>query len=399
VRFLAGIFLALLLVPNLCGAANNSGMRFIWAGNVGQKYTDAQVANMANNYDYVVIPKWHAKWNMDPVQLQEVARIKAINPNVKVLCYWSGFHLYPQFSQVNVPKDHENWYVHDFNGNRLLFAQKYFWADVSNANFRKWALGILGNWMEVFDGVAFDESHIWNVSLNGDTQIRKLKDQIGDAKLRQLNSGIRDLFDEAVAAFPGKIFAFNGIENWPYYYQRSKQLLSRVHVGVNEDFTYFKDSFLPKAQTLQYINMMSDPQHTEKLFFQKTNVITPVSERKREQIGRYSFGSFLLGYQPGRSFYKFGFGRVYTVSAEIDHDPPEVLLDFGAPIDSFNSIKEGVYHRQFANGEVFVNMDTVKRKITIPTNGVIMNGGIPGETISAGQIRKIPPHDALFVLY
>lgn len=116
---------------------------------------------------------------------------------------------------------------------------------------------------------------------------------------------------------------------------------------------------------------------------------------------RFCFGVFLLGHQPGYTFFKYGID--YNLK-EFDADPEEIMLNFGKPKESYklietvvDGVKIDVFRREFENGIVFVNMTASDTVTKIPYSATLMNDGI--QIIHAkGDVVDLPNHEALFFL-
>ena len=117
----------------------------------------------------------------------------------------------------------------------------------------------------------------------------------------------------------------------------------------------------------------------------------PSTERRR--LERLCVGSFLLGWQPGSTFFNMGDGYG---TEQLSQQPPDIDLDIGPPIEA--ALDEGgALVREFENGVVYVNLDTEPVTVELASSLVQMDGGIAVGTVD--DTVTIPPQDAVLFLY
>ena len=389
-------------------STNNRGMRMIWVGGHGRQFNDEEYKNIAKNYSIVIFAKFHNNFSIE-ARDEAARKLKDLNPNIKLFPYYSGFLWFPKLYKFG--KDFNfDWYLKDLQGNRIAYKtldKEIWYVDNTNAEYRKWAVKIVKSWMDMtyngkslYDGIAFDSSHIFDVQSNSQTgKLKKLISRIGRQRLEKQNEGLKKLFTETKAGIGDKIVLFNGVENKEWARNNSLDLLNVSDVAMNEDFGFHNSKISTKGELMQFVNMMANSDYSEEIFLQKANHLgVALDSQGKLRLKRYTFGAFLLGYQPGRSFYKFGGDgeHTYLHETELNNDPQEINLDFGKPLHDKYAKEGEVFKRTFAKGVVYVNMENSSQKITLSSKLILMNGGRIGKTYEKGEKYTIPAKDAAF---
>ncbi len=421
---------------------------FILIGNSTGQFSDAQIKNIAKNYSILNIAKFHAGY--DSAQQQEdVRKIKGISPKIKTNVYYSASLVFLLNDADKFKKYYgrersdfkDEWLLRDDRDNNPLTTGDIIYlgdantafADLSNDEYHEWVKGVIGDWKKKapYDGVFFDNARPlgkygaipatstisgWNINWN------KL---ISPTKVSAYNDGLNALFKDAK---PFGDVIYNGIGRRTFMTkyatgnERNTTILDYSDGTVNEGFCLWradmdgsggrKDYILwTQEEMIEDINMMiKQSGERRKTILQKVNQIgvalydqndqkgdpvVPVMINEEAQVKRYCFGSFLLGHQPGLTFFKHG--PDYQ-ERELKSDPAEVSLDFGNPVGKYamDGVKTSMYKREFEKGIVYVNMSNAAITVIAPYPVVLINGGVDGSSYQQGDSVIIPAKDAWF---
>jgi len=386
--------------PPLANKTTRSVLKFISVGNLESQFTEDQFQDIARNYDIIRISKGHGNFNRS-LQHEAARRLKELNPNIKIYTYFPTSYRDDR-DTYGADSFKSEWLLRDRQTGQPIRSESdvAFYVDLSNPDYRQWALGLIADWMKQapYDGVYWDNAN--PLGLGDEEDWRKdWANLIGREKMNAWNNGLKELLTGAKRLVgPNKQVIYNGFDRKPWRFNRNLDLLEFADGAMNEGFCYTRGKdVLPKQEILDDINIEIVHGTQHKMIFQKTNFRrATLAGEDRARVGRYCFGSFMLGYQPGYTFFKFGPGYD-TKLGEIDINVAEIDLNFGDPQAPYD--QEGtVLKRKFMNGWIFVNMESKPSSIRIPEPLKLMNGGQPGPTFQTGQTVDIPASDALFLL-
>lgn len=120
-----------------------------------------------------------------------------------------------------------------------------------------------------------------------------------------------------------------------------------------------------------------------------------LDEAERRRLERLCVGSFLLGWQPGSTFFNMGSGYG---TEQLSQQPPDIDLALGAPVEAMPLRHDGdALSRRFEDGAVYVNLGSQPVKIDLPMPMVQTDGVRPGATVD-GTVT-VPAQDAVLFLY
>lgn len=392
---------------------------FIWVGNGDRGFTDEELHYIAAHYSLVVFSKFHGKWNIE-TQNHDARRLKELNPQIKVFVYYSMSYRFKQ-DRFGTDTFQEKWVLHDSNSGAMVpFVKRpkrdssrreptqVGWVmDLGQKEYRDWALGILAGWLAAapYDGVAFDSV----VPINMDP--RHMRRQLEDVSLSReavdaWNEGIKQMLT-AAAHLGGRHreVIFNGIADKSTFVNRNLDLLNYADTALNEEFCMAtphgeRRQVLPRHALEEEIKLMMHTAGMGKQILEKTNYRSDkMLEHLRidkSQLSRFCYGVFLMGYTPGRHFFKFGPGYDAR-DGELTENASEVAIPLGAPVGSFESA-DGVWVRRFEHGVVYVNPDRGPRKVTLDRALVRMNGDMNRGSVARGSSVTVPARDALYFL-
>jgi hypothetical protein len=106
-------------------------------------FTDSEISYIISNYDVIII-NWY---NYAP-QKDSIVKLKQQKPSLVILVYISAFSASPNEQFYGLPwsevTTHEDWFLHDVDGNRLQISWESGWygMDITNAGWQK----NLGDW-------------------------------------------------------------------------------------------------------------------------------------------------------------------------------------------------------------------------------------------------------------
>lgn len=370
--------------------------KFIWVSKAGAQFTSTEFNNLAQKYDLVVLGNAHDNYLMDGYN--EVARrLTALNSNIKVFPYYNTPR---RFDIINSGTGfNDAWYLRDLSGNLVYdggdTSHQYY--DLSNANYRAWAVNFISNWVSSapFAGIALDDA-------NPQT-LQEWKDKIGNAKANAWNAGRVQFVQQVKQALGSKLVIYNGITS-----QYTEFLDNDSADGaLNEAYCYNRNgqNFLPKSEIVSDTSLMINQGNRGKILLEKVNLnpnpnkfpdVSPPPESEKRHISRFCLAAFLMGHVPNASFYKAGPG--YRVDlGEIDVNALEVDLNLGAPVGN-RSLDNLVYKREFQNGLIYVNLEDTQQTVTVPRTLFLGNGGVKGQRYNSGDTYTIPPNDAVYLL-
>jgi len=353
----------------------------------------------------VRLPKFHGHWNRE-LQHEAARRLKELNPSIQVYAYFPASY---RFDRDDYGRDtfRPEWVLYDRRTNepirqRRKDEERGSFVDLSNPDYRRWALGIIADWMRQapYAGIHFDSANpLEETDLEG-ARRKDWKALIGPDKVKGWNTGMRDLLLQAkrVVGPDGKV-TYNGIAPTSWRANRNLGLLDVADGAMNERFCVdHRGQVLDKEQMLEDVGILVTYGGAKgKEIYEKVNgnpERMPGSDRMG--VARYCLGVFLLGHQPGQTFFKFGSG--YSAKrGEIQENALEIDLPLGKPVAPYAAVGL-VYGRQFELGWVYVNMEKTAQSVNAPERLVLMNDNRVGKTYSQGERVSIPPENAAFLL-
>lgn len=372
------------------GPSNRS---FAWVARPQSQFSDDQIKDLATAYTYVVMDRTHGGANIRR-QLEDARRIKQVNPAVRVLIYVNAAFWYDTNSQSdgwNAPYD-PAWSLSDpRTGGPLRFKGKAdrelaTFVNLGDASYRANVLRLLRSWLDQapIDGVAFDSVQpasadrvvlghprlTWSAVLPGE-------------RLHQYNDGLVALLRDAKTLLgPGREVLFNGIADTPLATNRNLELVDEADVVIDEAFCLDNTVRHDPDKLRADLELMSDLAQRGKRVLEKTNTRDAVDGPDLERLGRFCGGAFLLGWQPGSTFFKFGPG--YT-DDELNSSPDELKVRLGRPLGAYRE-SDGTARRDFENGTVFVNLSG---------RSTVVRPRISGTLLSAGRAVPLDAEDAV----
>ncbi len=406
---------------------------FVWVANPTRSFTADEREFIAQNYKVVIINSGHANFDMEKVHADAKA-LKLLNPDLEIYPYFSASFRFDKDTYGKTSFKNQ-WYLKD-KAKKKITNQKGAadYVDLSKKPYRDWAVGVIRDWMTKapYDGILLDD-----VDPIGGKK-KQWADKLNKKDITDWNKGLTVFVSEVQQAVGDKHVIFNGIAG-----NENTGLLTVVDSAVNDDFCFnrAKATFDTTKDIMDSVNLMIGQAGKGKHIFEKVHYegnkgkTKEISDDLRLTAGRFCFGAFLLGSDPGKTFFKFGPGYS-TNQDEIYINAPETSLIMGLPKAGYESAEleeaeeEGTptptekdkkkdkkkhkkknpkkkpkknintvaYRRLFDNGWVFVNVGNVPFTTSVPERLTVGNGGAIGEVYEPGDLITIPVHDAIFLV-
>ena len=308
-----------------------------------------------------------------------VEKIKAKNPNVIILGYRNVMAMHPHYEDWEEVNSHEDWFLHDVNGNRLV-NKKYGWyaMDVGSPGWREHYAKLVKAKLDAnpaFDGLFADDVWEWNKYKNSDFTVdptlipseiqqrwhndmigmlQYIKQVIGN-KLLIINTD--DLSGDYLKYADGMMFENFGHGSWETLDQFTINTIPQIN------------ALLKLSGTGKYVIVQS--------MALLPAVITPEDLNKAHKVFLYCFCSYLLGLNG--SLTTFGFTNIHRTDAQIKGYYEEMDFDIGFPLGSYY-IRDNLYIRNFSRATVLVNFSNETRTTIInaknytlsPYSGIIV---------------------------
>lgn len=382
--------------PALATVPTMHGQLFAWANNPRRELNEEEAQFLAHNYDLVVIG-----FQGDP-QATSARRIKEINPNIKLLVYFptSIRQIGAHYGQAEFK---EEWYLHDFSGNRINKTSTIQLIDLTNPDYREWArttvIGFLN--LAPYDGVVFDNANPISAEMGN------LRNLITEEKLNAWNEARTQYLTSMTNILNNrnKLLIYNGIHRARSKTNRTLSTLDFTNGALNENFCYGQNNagnleFVSKELQLEDVNLQKNIGQSGKVVLQKVNWggFDQASEEERRKVGRYCYGIFLMGHVPDYTFFKFGQGyNLFANPEEYKTRPLEADLLFTQPIGTYQR-QNWLLSRKFSNGYVVLNLDSVPNTWVAPEKLELWNNNAYQKTVAQGESHAVNPETADYFL-
>ena len=282
-----------------------------------------------------------------------VGKIKALNPNITVFAYKDIMGMHPRYcedwEEVN---SHEDWFLHDINGNRLINKEWGWYAmDVGKLGWRSHYANFVKGKLDssLFDGVFADDTwdqfcdDVWTVGPNNipaEIAQRWHSDMVGMIGYVKNTIGNKLLIvntrnsDDYVDACDGK---------------NEEEFVHPSWYPLDE----FQDKYInwkDKVDSLKNISQKG------KYYLAHSGTIIPENPTEADldkvhSVMLYCFASFLLGANGKNA--SFGFNDINSEDGSRGYYP-EFHVPLGSPTNQYYLVGS-VYARDFADGKVLVN--------------------------------------------
>ncbi|MEO0374405.1 MAG: Calx-beta domain-containing protein, partial [Cyanobacteria bacterium P01_A01_bin.17] len=353
----------------------DSSSSFIWGGTFGRTFTETELDTIAENSDFVVLAKFHASFSID-AHHAEAAALRKRKPEITILPYFNAKFWFVESDWGTAPDP--DWLLRDEEGKQIVFdtdrsAANYF--DLRIPAAREWILDTIESWMEtgLYNGIAFDsvgpvgdvgEGTFWQDTLGGQGEVDRW------------NEGLATLLQEAGRRPTIESVIYNGIGESPLRGEdRDLFQLDYTDGALNERFAVDL-SGQPNETLIDDINLLRDTD--DRIFLVKSNVRDSGQDSINERVGRFSYGSFLLGWTPCQSLFKFAVDDFYTTS-ELEDYPLPRQVETGQPLGDY-----------FTDGDLLIRDFEAFRVV------VNLSDRVVGHTFG-NETTDVPAQDALFL--
>jgi hypothetical protein len=402
-----------------------------WTGPSGG-FNSVQIEAIAHNAGIEVIPKFAEGWNLQAhftAAKKIAAAAQAAGHSIKIFDYYNAAFFLNQAKTgwgKYAAGFQQSWLLKDANGQPIPFygvgqsgsagsSPIGYVVDLSNPDYRAWAVKTIVSWMHQapYSGIAFDSanpllSDVYRASVgNGGRESwsqrlcgADVSQQPVCSRLDAWNEGLAQLLSETSAALHplGDQVIYNGIapsvQRGP---TRNLGLIKDADYAANESFCISPAPSQPSNLTYMPLTddatLMRSISGMHKKVLEIVNYQTP----QKRALGDYCLAGFLMGWQPGSSYFIFHSGYHDTLTGGYP-EVPEQNLQLGNPTESGYQISGSVLSRTFANGWVAVNGGDQAATVKIPINGVQFANGVPGDTHTAGQTMTLLPRQSVFLL-
>ena len=372
---------------------------FIWVGaNQADQFSDRQLERLAEHYDIVVLAKFHARYDI-AAHHEAARRLVSLRPDVRVFPYFSMRYWFDKnrWGETILPE----WLLRDAEGDLVERDDDEdregggaaTFVDLANPDYRAWALDVLASWLleAPYAGVAFDAVAPLG---EGDAEsVAAWEERLGRERVAAYDRGLRELLAAAKDLVgPTRTIIYNGIA--PNLAVRGEDrnlgLLELADAALDERFCLDVDGS-PHVLD-EDLDLLAGGPEGELLM--RTALPRSFSPGQAADLEAFCVGAFLVGWEPGRSYFQAG--RDYT-AAQLDRAAPDLDVNLGLPLGP--PVREGeVVYRQFERGLVVVNLGpdpapvSVSEPVTQVRGGRVVGRHEPGSPIVVGVT------DALYLL-
>lgn len=308
-------------------------------------FTPEEYEYIAKNYSIFTVEKRHAFADYGPQPNSEAAtigtaeKLKAINPDIKVLLYWNfilNWKLYESQTEFN---EHSEWVYRDWFFGNSPDAKSVPMYDLNNPDVQKWWIDAIVNTMKKgnLDGVFLDAAP-------------KVPKEMYSSLFKMIDT-VRSIIGE------DKIIIYNGYRvPDANTLQGGKEFIDHTS-GVFIEF-FLHSPLDTKEEAVFLFDNLIEAEKAGKMIIPRVSPQSVLPGIKEPFL--FSFASFLLFYGPN-SYYIYNSG--YDKTQGMFDDYPEYDLSTGKPMGS--AVRDGwTYTREFEKITVTVNFDTKKASIT-----------------------------------
>lgn len=404
-------------------------------GNASGALSTEAIDAIAKNNAYEFLPKFADSYNIQQHFAETrklVAAAKGYGNNIRVFDYFSASYWFNANLEGWQPYSEgfqQSWLLRDSSGQTIPFLGTTgatnnnggltpvgYLVDLSNPAYRAWAISTIVSWMHAapYAGISFDSAtpmqgtaassrvpggaSTYNALLCGATYT---VDSGDCSRVQAWNQGLVDLLSQTtqVLARMGDQVRYNGIA--PSVMRgasRNVGLIKYTDIASNEGFCLSVSANKPDNVTFN--SLTADAQIMREFAAQNklvTEVTNTYQSGNRQKYGDYCVAGFLIGWQPGSSYYCLhaGYGALPSSQYPI---VPEQNLNLGDPLTVDYQTQAGALTRQFQHGFVAVNPNDQSVTITVPTALTAFANGSARQHYKAGQTVTLPGHGAILGL-
>ena len=292
----------------------------------------------------------------------DLYRIRALNPDVIILGYQDIMSSGPGslgYAEVN---QHEDWFLHDSNGNRLLHEVWGFYAmDVGSLGWRQHYASLVNEYLSLysFDGIFADD--VWD-SFNFDAwtvPASEIPAEIGE----NWHNDMLGMIEFVKESMGNKLLIVNTSNDGDYVYacdgKMEEEFVHPSWYPIDE----FHDYYINWESKVNNLKALSQ---AGKYYLVLPGTIIPENPTagELEEVNDmlvYCFASYLLGASGEKA--SFGFNGFYSNDGSQGYYE-EFDVPLGSPLNTYYSM-DSVYSRDFSNGKVLVNPATSSHTVNL----------------------------------
>lgn len=324
--------------------------------------TDAEIEFVAKHGNLIALEKGHgasAHGSTEAGSAETARRIKAKNPEVKVLFYLNSFINWPGYESYETYRD--EWTLRDTDGKVVMKTATVSRPDPSNPEFREW-------WSDVV-AAAMQRGPLDGVFVDALPQAISpaLAEQVGPAKAQAVVDGLREMLAMTKQKIgPNRIVLANGtrstnfreILDWEGIDGVMIEHFDAIGTTAAADIKADLDTIALAAAKGKFVSIKGWPGFT---FIDKEAMRMPHAEKLRLARERITFplACFLTAAQPGSVFcYSWG----YTHTDGMLESYPELERPLGPPMA--DAVWDGLTAtREFVHAKVWVDIANKQARI------------------------------------
>lgn len=303
----------------------------------------------------------------------DVARIKALNPNIIVIAYRDIMAMHTFYDDWTEVDAHEDWFLHDINGNRLQRPPWNWYAmDVGNPGWRMHYANYVKSMLDSYpalDGIFADDA--WDTFWYDDWNV-PAEDIPSDIGPRWHNDML-EMISFVKETIGNKLLIVNTRNNDGYVdVCDGKMQEGFVHASWWGLDYYGYTGFDPIERDVE---SLADVSRRGKIYLAHSGAEIPSNPTDEElakayNIMLYCLASYLLGANGEKV--TFGFKNIYSKDGSRGYYP-EFDVSLGSPINDYYLLAS-VYSRDFKKGKVLVNPTTLSYTVHLDSEYKTLDG-------------------------
>lgn len=286
----------------------------------------------------------------------DVEKIKALNPAVKIIGYKDAIAMDPMMDDWDEVNAHEDWFLHDLNGNRLQLNVSNGWycMDISNQGWRQHYADYVKGKIDLygFDGVFADD--VWTHLFRGSWTVSPevVPDwnyEVNQYTYWQIN--MREFLSYIKNRIGNKLLIYNGP--------------SDIYLNVSDG--KMKEDFVFSHPASDDIMNLAAVSATAEYYLASPYTYPSIEDTYEKFL--YAFCCFLVGRNGSNAYFSW-----INIYAQSQGYYPEMDFDFGNPIGGYYLVEGALYGRDFVHAKVLVNLsETETYTLEIGGNSYTLN--------------------------
>ena len=339
--------------------------------------TDDQVERIAPLSNFIALEKQHGSHDLGFAELgakHDAARLKAANPDLKVLFYFNGGCSYPATSYNRQLTPKNGGPSEQVKQDLLLFDPKtdeylevaggrYYAFDILKPTFRGWWSETVGRAVKETgtDGVFWD-------GVDGNVWARRDKRK----EIKQAHVTMMQMTSKAMGE--GKILLCNNAAHYQEYIENCDAVMYEHYKPerFRKDIQMYVDEWeqmlaVANAGKINVYRMQVDRKGTQFEDADRSVLFSPDNHAELEAIAKermtFPLACFLIGAQP-YSYFMLSWGWGTYTGALVDF--PEMKKPLGPPLGPYQRESEDqwIFTRSFEHANVWVDLESQDARIT-----------------------------------